>query len=47
MKIKNKKINRNKKEVRDYYQENKFCGVKDIRNLFDDGDDIYEGIKYL
>ena len=46
IKIENKKINRNKKEVRDYYQENKFYGVKDIRNLFDD-DDIYEGIKYL
>ena len=46
IKIKNKKINRNKKEIREYYQENKFYGVKDIRNLFDD-DDIYEGIKYL
>ena len=45
-KIKNKRINRNKKEVKDYYQENKFYGVKDIRNLFDDSD-IYEGIKYL
>ena len=32
IKIKNKRINRNKKEVRDYYQENKFYGVKDIRN---------------
>ena len=55
IKIKNKRINRNKKEVRDYYQENKFYGVKDIRNLFDDDDDddddddndIYEGIEYL
>ena len=46
IKIKNKRINRNKKEVRDYYQEIKFYGVKDIRNLFDDND-IYEGIKYL
>ena len=42
-------INRKKKEVKDYYQENKFYGVKDIRNLFGDDDDdyIYEGIKYL
>ena len=49
IKIKNKRINRNKKKVRDYYQENKFYGVKDIRNLFDDDDDedIYEGIEYL
>ena len=51
IKIKNKRINRNKKEVRDYYEENKFYGVKDIRNLFDDDDDddddIYEGIEYL
>ena len=47
IKIKNKRINRNKKEVRDYYQENKLYGVKDIRNLFDDDDDIYEGIKYF
>ena len=48
IKIKYKKINRNKKEVRDYYQESKFYGVKNIRNLFDDDDDdIYEGIKYL
>ena len=47
IKIRNKKINRNNKEVRDYYQENKCYGVKDIRNLFDDDDDIYEGIKYL
>ena len=38
IKIKNKRINRNKKEVKDYYQENKI-GVKDIRNLFDDDDD--------
>ena len=29
IKIKNKSINRNKKEVRDYYQENKFYGLKD------------------
>ena len=42
-----KRINRNKKEVKDYYQENKFYGAKDIRNLFGDDDDIYEGIKYL
>ena len=56
IKIKNKRINRNKKEVRDYYEENKFYGVKYIRNLFDDdddddddddNDDIYEGIEYL
>ena len=48
IKIKNKRLNRNKKEVRDCYQENKFYGVKHIRNLFDDyDDDIYEGIKYL
>ena len=49
--MKIKRINRNKKEVGDYYQENKFYGVKDITNLFDndddDDDDIYEGIKYL
>ena len=47
--IKNKRINRNKKDVRDYYQENKFYGVKDIRNLFDNDDDhdIYEGIEYF
>ena len=51
IKIKNKRINRNKKKVRHYYQENKFYGVKDVRNLFDDDDDddddddnIYEGI---
>ena len=51
IKIKNKRIKRNKKEVIDYYQESKFYGVKDIRNLFDDDDDddddIYERIKYL
>ena len=58
IKIKNKRINRNKKELRDYYQENKFYGVKDIRNLFDNDDDdddddedndydIYEGIEFL
>ena len=47
IKIKNKRINRNKKEVKDYYQESKFYGVKDIRNSFNDDDDIYEGIKYL
>ena len=29
IKIKNKSINRNKKEVRDYYQESKFYGLKD------------------
>ena len=33
--------------MKDYYQENKFYGVKGIRNLFDDDDDIYEGIKYF
>ena len=47
IKINNKRINRNKKKVRDYYQENKFYGGKDIRNLFDDDDDIYERIEYL
>ena len=49
IKIKNKRINRNKKELRDYYQENKFYGVKDIRNLFDndydDDDYVYDGIR--
>ena len=40
IKIKNKRLNRKKKEVRDYYQENKFYSVKNIRNLFDDDDDI-------
>ena len=43
-----KKNIRIKQEVRDYYQENKFYGVKDIRNLFDDDDDNnYEEIEYL
>ena len=45
IKIKNKRINRNKKEVRDYYQENNDVnnyGVKDIRNLFDDDNDCDE-----
>ena len=49
IKIKNKRRNRNKKEVRDYYQENKCYGVKDIRNLFDSGDDdyVYDEIRPL
>ena len=51
IKIKNKTRKRNKKEVREYYRENKFYGVKNIRNLFDDDDDDDgdddEGIKYL
>ena len=58
IKIKNKRINRNKKKVRDYYQENKFYVVKDIRNLIDDDEDddddddddddiYYEVIEYL
>ena len=46
IKIKNKRISRNKKELRDYYRENKYYGVKDIRNLFDndDYDYVYDGI---
>ena len=51
IKIENKRRNRNKKEVKDYYQVKnyKFYGVKDIRNVFDDDDDddIYQRIKYL
>ena len=49
-----KKNNRRKKADRDYYEyeENKFHGLKDLRNLFnqnddDDDDDNYEGIEYL
>ena len=52
--IKNKTINRNKKKDREYYEyeENKFYGLKDVRDLFnddddDDDDDVYEGIEYL
>ena len=45
-----KKNDRLKKADRDYYEyeNNKFYGLKDIRNLFDQNDDdIYEGIEYL
>ena len=47
-----KKINRTKKADREHYEyeENKYYGLKDIRNLFnqnDDNDDIYEDIEYL
>ena len=46
-----KKYDRRKKADRDYYkyQENKFHGLKDVRNLFNqnDDDDSYEGIEYL
>ena len=46
-----KKNNRRKKADRDYYEyeENKFHGLKDLRNLFNqnDNDDNYEGIEYL
>ena len=49
-----KKNIRTKKADRDYYEyeENKFHGSKDVRNLFsqnddDDDDDNYEGIEYL
>ena len=52
-----KKNDRRKKADRDYYEyeENKFYGLEDIRNLFDqnddddddDDDDIYERIEYL
>ena len=50
--LKFKKTNRIKKEDREYYEyeENKFYGLKDIRNLFnqnEDNDDIYDEIKYL
>ena len=47
-----KKNDTRKKADRDYYEyeENKFHGLKDVRNLFnqnDDYDDNYEGIEYL
>ena len=47
-----KKNDRRKKADRDYYEyeENKFHGLKDLRNLFnqnDDDDDNHEGIEYL
>ena len=47
-----KKNDRRKKAGRDYYEyeENKFHGLKNVRNLFnqnDDEDDNYEGIEYL
>ena len=47
-----KKKTRTKKADRDYYEyeDNKFHGLKDVRNLFDqndDDDDNYEGIEYL
>ena len=45
-----KKNDRRNKADRDYYEyeENKFYGLKDIRNLFnEDDDDNYEGIEYL
>ena len=46
-----KKNNRAKKADRDYYEyeENKFYGLKDVRNLFNqnDDDDNYKGIEYL
>ena len=45
-----KKNDRLKKADRDYYEyeNNKFYGLKDIRNLFDQNDDdIYEGIEYF
>ena len=50
--VKFKKNSRRKKEDRDYYEyeENKYYGLKDIRNLFnqnDDNDDIYEDIECL
>ena len=48
IKIKDKKINRIKKADREYYkyEENKFYGLKDMRNLFDknDYDDFHEDI---
>ena len=59
MKLKNDLIERFKKNDRNYYdrdgdyyeyEENKFHGLKDVRNLFnqnDDDDDNYEGIEYL
>ena len=48
-----KKNIRTKKADRDYYEyeENKFHGLKDVRNLSnqndDDDDDNYEGLEYL
>ena len=46
-----KKNDRRKKADRDYYEyeENKFHGLKDVRNLFNqnDNDNNYEGIEYL
>ena len=47
-----KKNDQRKKADRDHYEyeENKFHGLKDVRNLFnknDDDNDIYEGIEYL
>ena len=46
-----KKNIRTKKADRDYYEyeDNKFYGLKDVRNLFDQNDDndVYEGIEYL
>ena len=46
-----KKNDRRKKADRDYYEyeENKFHGLKDVKNLFyqNDYDDNYEGIEYL
>ena len=57
IKLKNDLIKRFKKNIRtkkadkDYYEyeENKFHGLKDVRNLFNqnDDDDNYEGIEYL
>ena len=46
-----KKSNRIKAADKDYYEyeNNKFFGLKDIRNLFDQNDDYdnYEDIEYL
>ena len=46
-----KKNNRIRKADKDYceYENNKFYGLKDIRNLFDqnDDDDIYKDIEWL
>ena len=46
-----KKNDRRKKADRDYYEyeENKFHGLKDVRNLINqnDNDDNHEGIEYL
>ena len=56
IKLKNDLIERFKKNIRikktdrDYYEyeENKFHGLKDVRNLFNQNyDDVYEGIEYL